>query len=94
MFNLPSFGKGKPVDGAAKSIFDKTGTLTTGKFEVSELNIIEGNEEEVKNIIYNISILDMTVYSSVLSIKTIKNRYIQLSVGTDICWIKCRGIAS
>jgi Cu+-exporting ATPase len=35
-------------------VFDKTGTLTTGKFKVSELNIIEGNESEIKNIIYNI----------------------------------------
>ena len=35
-------------------VFDKTGTLTTGKFEVSEFNIIEGNESEIKNIIYNI----------------------------------------
>jgi len=34
--------------------FDKTGTLTTGKFKVSELNIIEGNEKEIKNIIYKI----------------------------------------
>ena len=35
-------------------VFDKTGTLTTGKFEVSELNIITGDHAEVKNIIYNI----------------------------------------
>ena len=35
-------------------VFDKTGTLTTGKFEVSKLNVINGNEEEIKNIIYNI----------------------------------------
>ncbi|MEC9209910.1 MAG: cation-translocating P-type ATPase [Bacteroidota bacterium] len=35
-------------------VFDKTGTLTTGKFEISELNIIDGNKEEIKNIIYNI----------------------------------------
>jgi Cu+-exporting ATPase len=35
-------------------VFDKTGTLTTGKFEVSELNIIKGDEKEIKNIIYNI----------------------------------------
>jgi Cu+-exporting ATPase len=37
-------------------VFDKTGTLTTGDFEISELNIIEGNEKEIKNIIYNIEI--------------------------------------
>ena len=35
-------------------IFDKTGTLTNGKFEISKLNIIEGDEKEIKNIIYNI----------------------------------------
>ena len=35
-------------------VFDKTGTLTTGKFKISKLKIIEGNEEEIKNIIYNI----------------------------------------
>ncbi len=35
-------------------VFDKTGTLTTGKFKVSELNIITGDDAEVKNIIYNI----------------------------------------
>ena len=35
-------------------VFDKTGTLTTGKFEVSEFNLIEGDESEIKNIIYNI----------------------------------------
>jgi Cu+-exporting ATPase len=35
-------------------VFDKTGTLTTGKFEVSAFNVIKGNKEEIKNIIYNI----------------------------------------
>ena len=35
-------------------VFDKTGTLTTGKFEISEFNILEGDEKEIKNIIYNI----------------------------------------
>ena len=35
-------------------IFDKTGTLTNGEFEISKLNIIEGDEKEIKNIIYNI----------------------------------------
>lgn len=35
-------------------VFDKTGTLTTGNFIVSELNIIEDNENEIKNIIYNL----------------------------------------
>ena len=35
-------------------VFDKTGTLTTGNFEVSKINIIEGDEKEIKNIIYNL----------------------------------------
>jgi len=35
-------------------IFDKTGTLTTGKFIVSEFNVIEGEKKEIQNIIYNI----------------------------------------
>lgn len=35
-------------------VFDKTGTLTTGKFMVSELNIIQGEKEVIKNIIYNL----------------------------------------
>ena len=37
-------------------VFDKTGTLTTGEFEVSELNIINGDEKEIKNIIYNLEL--------------------------------------
>ena len=35
-------------------VFDKTGTLTTGNFIVSELNIIKGDKNEIKNIIYNL----------------------------------------
>ncbi len=35
-------------------VFDKTGTLTTGKFIVSEFIAIEGEKEEIQNIIYNI----------------------------------------
>jgi len=35
-------------------VFDKTGTLTTGKFIVSQFTILDGNENDVKNIIYNI----------------------------------------
>ena len=34
--------------------FDKTGTITTGNFKILDLNIIDGNEDEIKNIIYNI----------------------------------------
>ena len=35
-------------------VFDKTGTLTTGKFEISQLKLFQGQEKEIKNIIYNI----------------------------------------
>ena len=35
-------------------VFDKTGTLTTGKFIVSQFNLIDGEENDIKNIIYNI----------------------------------------
>ena len=35
-------------------VLDKTGTLTSGDFQVSELNVIMGNEEEIKNIIYHL----------------------------------------
>lgn len=34
--------------------FDKTGTITTGKFKINEFNIIKGDENEIKNIIYNL----------------------------------------
>jgi len=41
--------------GKIKNIaFDKTGTITTGKFKIAQLNIISGDEYEVKNIIYNL----------------------------------------
>ena len=35
-------------------VFDKTGTLTTGKFIVSQFTVLDGDEDDVKNIIYNI----------------------------------------
>ncbi|MBT3622074.1 MAG: cadmium-translocating P-type ATPase [Flavobacteriales bacterium] len=35
-------------------VFDKTGTLTTGKFIVSEFTALSGEENNIKNIIYNI----------------------------------------
>jgi len=34
--------------------FDKTGTITTGKFKINEFHIIKGEENEIKNIIYNL----------------------------------------
>lgn len=38
-------------------VFDKTGTLTTGDFTVKQFNVIQGNETELKNIIYNLELL-------------------------------------
>ena len=35
-------------------VFDKTGTLTNGDFVIKELNIIEGQKQEIKNIIYSL----------------------------------------
>ena len=35
-------------------IFDKTGTLTTGKFTIKSLNFIEGNEQEIIDVLFNI----------------------------------------
>ena len=34
--------------------FDKTGTITTGDFKINNFNVIEGDEKEIKNIVYNI----------------------------------------
>ena len=35
-------------------VFDKTGTLTNGEFIIKDLSILDGSEEEIKNIIFNI----------------------------------------
>ena len=35
-------------------IFDKTGTLTTGKFTIKSLNVIDGNEQEIIDVLFNI----------------------------------------
>ena len=37
-----------------KIVFDKTGTLTTGDFSVKNINILEGEEQYVKSIIFNL----------------------------------------
>ena len=34
--------------------FDKTGTITTGSFKINKFEIIEGEENKIKNIIYNL----------------------------------------
>ena len=65
--------------------FDKTGTITTGKFKIQQFNVIEGDEKEIKNIIYNIekhsshpiatSLIDeLTNFSSELHITDIKEK--------------------
>ena len=65
--------------------FDKTGTITTGNFKILDLNIIEGDENEIKNIIYNIEkhsshpianslINELKDYSEKLNIKHIEEK--------------------
>ena len=36
--------------------FDKTGTITTGNFKIKSFNIIDGDKDEIKNIIYNLEL--------------------------------------
>jgi len=64
-------------------VFDKTGTLTTGKFEISELNIIEGDEKKIKNIIYNIE-----TYSSHPIAKSLCNAFKKYNSPIDLTKIK------
>jgi Cu+-exporting ATPase len=35
-------------------IFDKTGTLTTGKFTIKSLNVLDGNTQEIIDVLFNI----------------------------------------
>ena len=35
-------------------MFDKTGTLTTGDIKIGSLNVIEGTEEEIQNVLFSI----------------------------------------
>ena len=37
-----------------KVVFDKTGTLTTGDIKIGSLNVIEGTEEEIQNVLFSI----------------------------------------
>ncbi|MBL0102729.1 MAG: cation-translocating P-type ATPase [Bacteroidetes bacterium] len=37
-------------------VFDKTGTLTTGHFKIKAIQIIDGNEDEIKRILYSAEI--------------------------------------
>ncbi len=36
--------------------FDKTGTITTGEFKIKKLNVLEGEENFIKRLIYNLEI--------------------------------------
>ena len=81
--------------------FDKTGTITTGNFKILDLNIIEGDENEIKNIIYNIEkhsshpianslVNELKDYSAKLNIKNIeeKNGFgITAQINNDIYFI-------
>ena len=40
--------------GIKNIVFDKTGTITTGEFKISKITYYESDENEVKNIIYNL----------------------------------------
>ncbi len=40
--------------GVQTVIFDKTGTLTTGNFKIKALQILSGDEQEIKNVLFNL----------------------------------------
>ena len=81
--------------------FDKTGTITTGNFKILDLNIIEGDENEIKNIIYNIEkhsshpianslINELKDYSAKLNIRNIEEKNglgITAQINNDIYFI-------
>ena len=81
--------------------FDKTGTITTGNFKILDLNIIEGDENEIKNIIYNIEkhsshpianslVNELKDYSAKLNIKNIEEENgfgITAQINNDIYFI-------
>jgi len=64
-------------------LFDKTGTITTGKFKIKEFSILEGEETEIKNIVYNLEkhsshpiasslLIELKQFSSELTLSDIK----------------------
>ena len=81
--------------------FDKTGTITTGNFKILDLNIIEGDENEIKNIIYNIEkhsshhianslVNELKDYSNKIEIKNIEEKNglgITAQIDNDIYFI-------
>ena len=81
--------------------FDKTGTITSGNFKILKLNVIEGNEDEIKNIIYNIEkhsshpianslVNELKDYSNELRIKNIEEKNglgISAKINDDIYFI-------
>jgi Cu+-exporting ATPase len=81
--------------------FDKTGTITSGNFKILNLNVIEGNEDEIKHIIYNIEkhsshpianslVSELKDYSNELRIKNIEEKNglgISAQINNDIYFI-------
>lgn len=81
--------------------FDKTGTITSGNFKILNLNVIEGNEDEIKHIIYNIEkhsshpianslVSELKDYSNELRIKNIDEKNglgISAQINNDIYFI-------
>lgn len=81
--------------------FDKTGTITSGNFKILHLNIIEGNENKIKSIIYNIEkhsshpianslVNELKDYSNEIKIKNIEEKNglgISAQIDNDIYFI-------
>ena len=81
--------------------FDKTGTITSGNFKILNLNVIEGNKDEIKHIIYNIEkhsshpianslVSELKDYSNELRIKNIEEKNglgISAQINNDIYFI-------
>ncbi len=81
--------------------FDKTGTITSGNFKILNLNIIEGNENKIKSIIYNIEkhsshpianslVNELKDYSNEIKIKNIEEKNglgIRAQIDNDIYFI-------
>jgi len=51
---LKGGGTLEKLAGIKNIVFDKTGTLTTGEFAIKKIEVIEGEDSFVKNIIYNL----------------------------------------
>ena len=72
--------------------FDKTGTITTGRFRINKFELIEGEENKIKNIIYNLE-----KHSSHPIAKSILNEFSNFSKSlelSEISEIVGRGISA